>query len=216
MEVKFISYYSQIPNCLFYACGGINKSILKSVCEDNNKLYDKVLLILDYLYTKTDRKGISSFELEHLIKESLYTAKAGVSGTTQQFKNILLKLDELNIIEIYDKEPINGTYVLSNHKYYECIFKINIHERYFQLDHENKDKILNYNSEDNGIDNKKLLLFYCYLLSRLYKRRDITDTKNQECHPSYEIISKDIGLSEGVIKKYIDVLVELNLIRFTR
>ena len=72
--------------------------------------------------------------------------------------------------------------------------------------------------EDKKIDRAKLLFYYSYLCARMYKRKEGAELRlnggvAESCYPSYETITKDIGLSDTVIKKYNDILVDMNLIR---
>ena len=71
-------------------------------------------------------------------------------------------------------------------------------------------KIFNYKGKENSVDKLKVFLFYCYILSRI---RQNSDGTTGVCYPSYMQTKKDTDLSEAIIKKYIDILVELDLIR---
>jgi hypothetical protein len=81
---------------------------------------------------------------------------------------------------------------------------------FFIFDEENRDKIFSYSGKEKSVDKLKVFLFYCYLLSRI---RQNSDGTTGVCYPSYMQIKKDTDLSEAIVKKYIDILVELNLIR---
>lgn len=208
------NYFSKLPNQLFYTYD--NDIIDKSILEQCNYDY-KVLLVLDYLYTNTNRKDITMFTLEDMVISCGFKVDNHKGKINDKFKDILVKLQESKII-VTDTD-------LSKIKSKELIkCKIDIFEKddndndikFIQLFDSEKDKILNYDKEK--IDNLKMLYYYCYLKSRMFKRQKGDDLviyggKAEVCYPSYKKINEDIGLTDTIIKKYNDILVELNLIR---
>lgn len=157
-------------------------------------------------------KNISVFSVDDIAIEYGFIPRTGKNGISDQIKSIILELHNLKIIEL---ENVN----LKPQKLSKCTFLINLNSKFFCLEESHKIKILEYHSVEK-IDNIKLLLFYCCLLSRMYKRSknesgfEVSGGKPEVCYPTYEQISKDTHLSETVIKKYIDILVDLNLIRY--
>lgn len=204
------NYFSKLSNNLFYSIEE-EINILKE-CKDY-----KVLLVLDYLYTYTNRRGITVFTLGDMVEISGFKQDSHKGKINDKFKDILIKLQELKIIEsdidlnkIKSKELIKCNVNLFNKN------EEGKDIRFIQLFDTEKEKILNYKQEK--IDNLKLLYYYCYLKSRLHKRKkgeelEIHGGRAETCNPGYETIHRDIGLTNKAIKKYNDILVELNLIR---
>ena len=99
----------------------------------------------------------------------------------------------------------------------KCKILIDLDNNFFILKRIELNSILTY--KNKSIDNMILLKLFCYIKSRIYKRENkkelyLNGGKAETCYPSYEKIYNDIGISEGIINKYINILVELNLIRF--
>ncbi len=205
-----MSYYSIISNNLFYVED--NQGLIKSF---NN---DKLLLVCDYLYTNTNRQGISIFSLSDIV--STYNFKDNYR-TNSQFKNIIIEMVKRKYIIILSKDiDINN---IKLNDLIKCKFNLlekkdNKYIKFIQLFDIEKQKILNYKYKNNKVDNVKLLVYYCYLKSRMYKRTDdnkinVYGGKSETCYPTYQRIIQDINITENVIKKYNDILIGLNLIR---
>lgn len=193
---------------MFYGLNGYqDDSILKKIGNE------KVITVLDYFYINYNLKGESLFCTENIILNYGLVPKFGKNKTVEQFKDILLRLHDANIIRLHNTNIVPK-------EFNWCELLIDLNDNYFTLDNENKNKILNYKSEKTKINNIKLLILYSYLLSRIYKRPDnerdirVHGGKAQSCYPSYQQIHKDTGVAKSVIKKYIDILVELDLIRY--
>lgn len=211
--------FSKLPNKLFYNKDG--DSILKSVNNDY-----KVLIILDYLYYHVDRLDFINFTLEDIIIKCRFIPKTGKGKTNTQFQYILSKLQDLHIITLLSKNKDlksikpKDLIICKFDNYLESFVdkEGNPYEtQFFELYDDEKYKILTY-KEDN-IDNIKLLIYYCYLKCRMYKRRkedyqlEVSGGRAETCNLSYQLINKDLNIVDKSIKKYNDILVELNLIR---
>lgn len=181
------------------------KSLLQQI--DNSKL----ILVMCYLYINTNRKDIVKFTLEDMILESGYTVSTKKNRSVEQFKYILVQLQKLKLINSkYDFNEVKPKELIS------CTVLMNLENKFIQLFEEEKDIILNQKNEK--VDNSKLLVFYCYIKSRIYRREKnlsivATGGRAEVCYPSYETISNDLGCTDETIKKYSDILVKLNLIR---
>jgi hypothetical protein len=205
------NYFSKLSNNLFYNIEG--EFNLLNKCN-----YDyKVLLVLDYLYTNTNRRNITIFSLEDIITINGYKPDTHKNKINDKFKDILIKLQELKIIETdIDLKKIKSKELIRCNVHMFVKDKEGNDIRFIQLFDTEKDKIIAYNKEN--IDNLKLLYYYCYLKARMYKRQKDNDLimsggRAEICYPSYSKINDDIGITDEVIKKYNDILVELNLIR---
>ncbi|APH23452.1 TPA: hypothetical protein ACXDAY_002939 [Clostridium botulinum] len=207
-------YFSKLPNQLFFVYDNdiIDKSILEQVEYDY-----KVLLVLDYLYTNTNRKGITMFTLEDIVISCGFKPDAHKNKINDKFKNILVTLQKQNII-VTDTD-LNK---IKAKEFIKC--KIDIFEKddndndikFIQLFDSEKDKILNYDKEK--IDNLKMLYYYCHLKARMFKRAkgddiNVSGGRAEVCYPTYKSIQFDLKLTDEVISKYNNILVELNLIR---
>ena len=209
-----MSYYSIISNNLFYIKE--DAGLIKS-------FNDKLLLVCDYLYTNTNRQDISIFSLSDIV--STYNFKDNYR-TNSQFKNIFIEMVNKKYITILSKDKDNKDIDINNIKLNDLIkCKFNLLEKkdnkyikFIQLFDIEKQKILNYKYKNNKVDSVKLLVYYCYLKSRMYKRTDdnkinVYGGKSETCYPTYQRIIQDINITENVIKKYNDILIGLNLIR---
>lgn len=206
-----MSYYSIISNSLFYIKE--NQGLVKSF---NN---DKLLLICDYLYTNTNRQGISIFILSDIITTYGFKPNSSKGKINDQFKSIMIEMVKKKYITILSKDIDIKNIKLND--LIKCKFnfvekKDDKYIKFIQLFDDEKQKILNYS--DEKIDNVKLLAYYCYLKARMYKRAkddkmEIYGGKAETCYPSYNRIMQDINITENAINKYNNILVRLNLIR---
>ena len=200
-----MDYFSKLPNKLFFGKDKDDKSLLKIIKDD------KILLVLDYLYTNTNRKEESLFVLEDLIIECGYKLNRNKGKTNDQFKDILIKLQENKIIcSDVNMDKIQLKQLV------KCILNFDLSQQFVSL--YNSEKITILNKDTQKIDNLKLLIYYCYLKARMYKRADgqdlYKDTEMAEvCYPSFNTIYKDLGIANDTVHKYNNILVELNLIR---
>lgn len=202
--------FTILPNQLFYGIDGKESLFLQ------HKDY-KLLSVMDYLYMNTNRRGISMFTLENMIIESGFVPKRGKGKSIEQFKEILKFLqfnkiidNNLNIDDIGLKDFTTCTYrgIEKNKEGNNICFTM--------IKDEDKEKILSY--KDKKIDNLKLLFYFCYLSSRMYKRSiggsiECCGGHAEVCFPSYKTISDDIAISDDTIKQYNDILVGLGVIK---
>lgn len=176
---------------------------------------DKVILILDYLCGNLNKKGITSFSIERIVKYLGQKPNNNKGRINDKIKNIIKQMKEIKIIN--DIDPIEFT----AKEYVSCMLNSieknskGDNVKFFKLHKHEIDKILSI----KDIDNMNLLKLYCYLKAMIYKRTDGRDIviyggKASSCYPSYEQIHKDIGISDMKIKQYVDMLVEINLIRY--
>jgi hypothetical protein len=210
-----MNMYNKLSNKLFYIKeknenGTIeNKEGIIKIIGD-----DKVLCIMNYFYQHTDRRNRVQFTLVDLITECGFKPKTGEGKTNEKFLTVLNKLIELNAIElntdidkIKPKDLVKGSVL------------IDLSNSYVELLDEEYDNIMNYT--DKKIDNLKLLTLYMDIKGRMFKRPKgdcVTKDggKPESCYPSYIQICKDINITEGKIKEYLDILWDLNLIRYNR
>ena len=204
-------YFTIIPNNIFYTEEG-KTSLYKQI-----KNY-KLILIMDYLHTGMNRIGNTRLSIGNIITNYNCKFNRNKGGINEQILDILIKLNEIKIIE--------GNLNLGNisiNQLIEC--KYNGIEKdedgnyinFTIIEHKIFNKILSY--KETKTDNISLLFYYCYLASRIFTRQsDKKDIhahggKAEVCYPSYETITKDTDISTRTISKYNDILVSMNLIR---
>ena len=202
-------FFSLIPNF-----------VLIPTKEDKNTIYkivnnDKVLLIFDYLYMRTDRIGTTLFSIGDIIETYGLTQRKGRDGVNNQIRDILRALIELKYIKLLNEINIE---TVNKNTFVKCKLNINYKNNFFILKNSELKTILNI---DNTYDKIKLLKLYCIIKARVYTRKggnngiNIHNTdKTGICYPSYKKIQSEIDISEGTINKYIQKLKELNLIDY--
>lgn len=207
------NYYSKLPNILFipekeYETNEVTRRSIYSDLKD-----DKLILVFDYLYTNTNREGITIFSINDIVTTYGYKIDNHKGKINSKIKETIFKLAVLNYI-IIDFDIFN----IKSNELLKCKINndlINYDSSFTMLLRSELNLILSCEDLDKLI----LLKLYCYLKMRMYKRyenRDIRQTggKAETCYPTYELINHDIGISEGIINKYINKLKELKLIVF--
>jgi len=154
--------------------------------------------------------------------------KDNIARERNYFKDFLIKTHKDSLIIILD-EGIDLT-KLSSSKHITC--KLNIYDygkskdkndnekpqkiKYFMLLDSEYNKIMCEYSGD--LDKYNMLNLFCNIKSRIKKNANDTFISNkmpEVSYPSYKLIMEDIFIeSEKTLRKYIDELVNLDLIRF--
>lgn len=193
--------YSKITNKLFYTNKEDEESILK-IINDN-----KVVLIMHYLYLLTNLLGEATVSLDYLIKKCGYKVD---KDSRKSFKNILDELKELGYIYFNEINKSNEIIEIDT-------TGLNVDTEFFIAD-EDELKLIRDKTEDIR-EFINVVKVYYYLKARIYKRKKeentITDPRSQSTYNSYNDISKRALVSERNIKKYIDILKGLDLIRYS-
>lgn len=202
--------FVMLPNNIF-----INSNNKESIIKELNSKY--IGGILNYLAWKKDIEGMSAFSVEDIIRS------LGMKPNSHKGK-INEKIFD-TIIDLRDREYINK--LIINKKHYNgfssCMLNIlslnsdNTAYNYIKITDYEKNRIFNYDKQK--IDKIMLFNLYCHLKARMYKRENnyslsITGGKAQVCYPSYESIENDILIKPSTIKKYIDILSDIDLIRY--
>lgn len=190
--------YSKITNKLFYTNKEKKESILKIV--NNNK----VVLVMHYLYLLTNICGEATVSVDYLIEKCGYKVD---KDSRKSFKNILDKLKELKYINFNNINKSNEIIEIDT-------TKLNVDTEFFVVENEELELIRN-NTEDIR-EFLNVVKVYYYLKARIYKRKETTtiDPRSQSTYNTYEDIANHTLISERNIKKYIDKLQEINLIRY--
>lgn len=224
-------YYIELPNQLFYGLDNDKDSIFKRVKikskNKKNTYFNSyyILLVLDYLYTNTNRKGETIFSIEDIIKFCGLSRKQN-----KLIREILLGLKSICIEEnkpilediiqetkIDDEANMCKANTLIHCKLNLFKYKEDGSKKWFNLLYYSvKDKILNYKIQN--IDNVALLFYYCYINSRITKKKKGKNLnkdggKPEVAYPAYKTIRDDLGLTDDTINKYNMILQdELHLI----
>lgn len=212
-------YFSKIPNNLFYLKS--KKSIFK-ITNDYN-----VLFVLDYLYTNTNRRNQTLFTIEDIVRYCGLKPDAHRGKSNNRIKSIVIMLKELNLINDDTDYSLLGTKGYKNDK--DILYtNLNLFKKnkegndveFVLLEDNERNKIVN---TDTNLDKTKLLFYYLYLKSRIYKRNAETEGdlimnggKSESAYISFEKINEDTLLTADTINKYNEVLVDLHLIKYDR
>lgn len=194
--------FSKVPNILLLPIEE-GKSILNTVKND------KTILILHELYMCTNLRKTAVINIEYLIHKTGYFDN---SINRKEFKDILLALKSIDLISFKDDDFKPKDFIEINTS---KLIEVN---KYCKL-HDSEIKLIKDNTKEKEFTN--LLKVYLYLKIRCYKRSEptpivkILSGDNPEItYCSYENISYYTNISEGKLKKYIDLLQEINLIKY--
>lgn len=199
-------FYSKLPNRLFYSIEDGEDSILKCT-----KFNDKTLLILEYLYINTNRKNIIKFTLEDMIINCGFICSTKKNESNFQFKDILSILHKIGVVN-YDGDFTK----ISLKELITCSLSIDLSNNYTELYDKEKEKINNQTIDK--VNNLKLLIYYCYIKCRMYKRPkddriEVSGGRAEVAYPTFKVINEDLGLTDDTIDKYNNILIALDLIR---
>lgn len=190
--------YSKIMNKLFYTNEEGKESILKIV-NDN-----KVVLVMHYLYLLTNRCGEVTVSLDFLIEECGYKVD---KDSRKSFKYILISLKELGYIKFNEINKSNDVIKIDTNK-------LNVDSEFFIVEDEELELIKSIAEDKKEYLN--LLKVYYYLKARIHKKKkdSVSDSESQSTFNPYEDIANRTLISERNIKKYIDKLQNINLIKY--
>lgn len=197
--------FSKIPKELFYI-DNTNEGYKNSIL---NKLNDsKVVLVLHYLYTLGNRYNITAITIDYLLSKCDYYAN---TENRKDIINIFKYLKHIKLIDYLDNK-INPNDMI------EIDIDKLINSNNFVLLEEQEINIINSNS-NNKKEFSNLLKIYLYLKARAYNRNSGNDIvmeggRSQTTYCSYNNISLHTKTGEGQIKKYIDKLQDLKLIKY--
>lgn len=206
-----IDNFTLIPNRLFLRVNG--KESLFDKCKDH-----KLLSVMSYLYINTNRIGETIFTLKDLIIKSKVKPSANEGKSNDQFRDLLLLLQNEGILSCdFDVKAIKlGELIRCRYNSLEKDEHGN-NIKFTMIDCEVIEKIMSYDKQK--IDNNRLLYFYGYLASRMYKRSSKDGNiekiggRAEVCFPSYKTITDETGISEASIKGYTDILCDMDLLR---
>lgn len=219
MRKQYNDNYSRIPNRLFYMKNDdedreeeieyIKKGTIMEVVGDN-----KVILILHELYLGSDFRFKCYRTIDSLLEDIGYKLD---KDNRRAVKDILLKLREMGYITFEGTETsIKSTTLL---KIDVSKLREETKDNFVELAQCEIDKIMEL--ECDLRTKMGMLKFYLYLKARVYKRKKVhentyldrcNDAKAEATWQSFDFIHKWTGIKDEQASKYVDMLVELDMI----
>lgn len=203
MEERIEEGFVIIPNEMIVG-DEEGKTLVKNINE-------KVLPIWIYL-KQHECRGKCYFGLDDMVEGCGGKPDSHPGKINDKFKDILIKM-------VNEKIILNPNIDFSNKKkfistaFVKCEL-MNVKDKFFTVEDYQYRWIMEYKGKEKKIN---LLKLFCVLKARMYRRsatEDINDGLYETCFPSYKKLSEDTKISESTIKKYLDTLVNLNLIRY--
>ena len=182
----------------------------KSIIRKEKEFKDKELLVLCYLFFKTDCGHNIHTTINFMCEEFNLSVTSHADKNNQYYiKEILQDLINKNIIKLLSHKDITK---INNDRLIKLYFEkyndyINISSQYIVLSIEEFNKILSYKK-----DISKLLNLYCRIKS--YVCMDENCLKI--CYPSIETMCKEFHCSRNTLKPILNILQENNLIYIYR
>ena len=206
--------FTIIPNNYVWAYEEGEVSLVKG-------LDSKILNVISFIKDKSDIHGQTCLSLEYLITSCGYKPKTGNGKSNEQFKECLLKLVEVGILEDIDNTIKN----CKANTLIRCKLNLpKVESQFFKLSYSKVKEIL---SIEEG-DKTTLLNIYSYILARLHRRKGnerkkdgtsdnpiYKDGGHAECfYDSQENIAYDLGITKPTLDKHIKILAENGLIYY--
>lgn len=203
-----MNYFSKITNKLFYIYkeGTLEEGEKRKEYDGILKLINdnKVILVMHELYLSTTLRGKAILTLDYLIEKCEYKAD---KDSRKSFKYILNKLKELGYIDFDEINKSNEIIEIDT-------TNLQTNGEYFVVEDDELELIKSIAEDKKEYLN--LVKIYCYLKARVHKGNDVRmgGGKAQTTFNSYEDIAEHTLISERNIKKYIDKLQDIKLIRY--
>lgn len=172
------------------------------------KYGDKALIVYIYLENHRTLRNNLYISLGNCIDECGYTPKNGKGKTTEQFRKILVGFKEEGIIKTdVDLEKVKINDLI------HCTMQ-EIVDKFFTIYDCELDKIIEYEKKEDKLN---ILKVFADIESRRHKNADNDDVELSSWYevafPSYKQLCLDTLISsEDSIKKYINILVKLEII----
>lgn len=217
MIIEKEEYFIKLPNNLVWTYEEGEKSLI-------SELNSKTTMVLTDLMFRCNWNGICYFTLEDIIIELGYTPRTGKGKINEQFKEILISLEDSGFI--YDsnvsmKEIKSSTFI-------KCKINSNIPKdeydndiQFFRVFYTDFQKVINIKS---NLDKDIMLNVFYYINSRIKHRADddrsmscqvrFGEGKSEYTYFKYTEVTKDLSIAEQTFKEHIDVLKENKLIYF--
>ena len=172
--------------------------------------------VLIYLFCKTGMDYQVSFSVgkivEWLGRTSVRPINKDYNNAASGIKDCLEKFKKENYFSYYEElkyaNLVNG--VFDKEKYSATFNRI----RFAKIYVDELQKILNYENKDTKIDKTILFLVFAFLRARIPVKNNLSGAgERADAYDNhYKSIGNEIGLSERLVSKMVDVLVDLGLI----
>lgn len=203
-DMKINDKFVKIPNCM----------VQTSEDESLVRKYKDMILLVWICLKKRENRDICYFSIANLAKGCGYSVDKDSgnsnSKTNGKMKELLQQMIEDKII-VSMSRTIDKNLELNN--LIECEL-MKSENNFFKLEDYQYDWIMNAKTKSKKIN---LLKLFCAIKSRIatrHKSENIYDGMYEVAFPSYKCLSKDTGIGQGNIKKYIDELVEMKLLQY--
>ncbi|EOU2017376.1 hypothetical protein C5S21_07945 [Clostridium perfringens] len=202
-DIKINDRFVKIPNCM----------VQTSEDESLVRKYKDMILLVWICLKKRENRDICYFSIANLVKGCGYSVKENGNSSSKmngKIKKLLQQMIEDKIIASMSRS-IDKNLELNN--LIECTL-METEKSFFILEDYQYDWIMNSKTKSKKIN---LLKLFCAIKSRISTRHrdeNINDGLYEVAFPSYRKLVEDTGIGEGNIKRYIDELVNLNLIRY--
>ena len=147
------------------------------------------------LYENTNIRNVTLFSIEELMESCGYGLDRRM---TKQFKELLIKLNELNVISNLNTDIMKA----KADTYIKCKLNLKLDSRYFMIYARQYERIF-YSNYDVQLKNNAFT-FFCYIVSRMK-----TYNKNKTYQYTFfglKEASEDLGISRTTLQKCINLL----------
>lgn len=198
--IVIINIYTKIPKEIFDTENSIGL-----IHKTNN---DNLVFILYYLYLLTNFENKAVISIKFLCEKIGYFNK---KDTRDKIIDTLFVLKQNKMIDFDCINNISDVFEVDT----TPLFK---DDNFIILEKEEFDKINNSSFSKKEISN--LLKVFIYIKSKSYRRLNneeiyINGGLSQTCYVSYENIAENTTVNKSLIIKYISILQELNLIKYS-
>ncbi|MCY6372758.1 helix-turn-helix domain-containing protein [Clostridium ganghwense] len=197
-------YFTKIPNrYVRHDIGDTYANTYSNTCSD------KVTAITHILTKNMNIRGYIMITIDMIMQELGYKeAKRRKVEAVNPIKETLSKMIDEGIFEFDEdisKFKRKDTILIKKHEF----LKMNDESYAFvEIKDFEFERIMSVRNEDNC----KLLTLFASIKSRIYNGDSVVNAHG--CFPSIKVLSRDTGLNEKTIEKYIDILQEIDLIRY--
>lgn len=186
----------------------------------NKELGDKRIVIFSYLCSRRALDDTVAFSISELCHWSNLKPNSHEGKINQKYIEVLSALSSSEyFVEYPDFEKLlkDKHSPTEYHKVQLNIEKFDVQDNFGIIYFDEIEKILNFKRElkDKEIDLARMSASYILLLLS-YLRVNINRNPNEPlcCYRRYAKISEDIGLSERYVSRVVDILSELNIVKY--
>ena len=170
---------------------------------------DKIIAVLSFIKGATNNFGVCWFPFDELVKRCGRKPRRGKGNTNEQFKNTLLQLIDMGILEDID----NSIRDCKLNSCIKCKLNLLVSTQFFILDYSKVKQIMKIECSNNI----SLLNTYCYILAKLRKREGSTDLVQSGGHAicMYEkqsTMAENLDISVSKLNEFLNLLIANKMI----